>query len=162
MDGSKELPPRDLELLQSLDTNVSAMVDNFANLVKAARIPEEEDRAAPGKAVPGEMPEVLAEKIILGGKGLLEVVAELKRKAIVSDHESINAQKAQRSREFDKEVADVEAELGALRCEVEQQLRLLEDHFYSSRCKPQAVPLEEPPADLQTLFELAHELTTDK
>ena len=67
-------------MLQQLDLNVSAMADNFANLVKAARINDEEDKRSKDKKIPGEMPEVLAEKIVLGAKGLLELVAELKKK----------------------------------------------------------------------------------
>ena len=68
MTDPTDIQGRSLELLQRLDLHTSTMTENFINLVKAARINDEEDKRSQDKKVPGEMPEVLAEKIILGGK----------------------------------------------------------------------------------------------
>lgn len=78
--GSAQLKEREQELLMRLEQHVNTMTDNFIFVVKAARINEDDDKPEGDKKVPGEIPEVLAEKIILGGKGLLELVSELKRK----------------------------------------------------------------------------------
>ena len=79
MAGAK-LSPQDIELLKKLDLHVSTLTDNFSNLVKAVRINDQEDIVSKDKAVPSEIPEVLAEKILMGGKGLLELTHELKGK----------------------------------------------------------------------------------
>jgi hypothetical protein len=70
----------DAELLKKLDLHVSTMTDNFAYLVKAVRINDQEEIASKDRAIPSEIPEVLAEKILSGGKGLLDITKGLKCK----------------------------------------------------------------------------------
>ncbi len=64
----------ELDLYQKLDVELVSLVDNFTNLVKAARAPEEEHqgreaREGRDKRAPGELLEVLAEKLLLCGEG---------------------------------------------------------------------------------------------
>lgn len=92
-----------LELWQRLDSELCAMVDNFANLVKAAHIPEPDDAgsgvggggmgggggpaaaATAAHRTPGELLELWAEKLVHGGHECLRVVADLKKSAVLSD-----------------------------------------------------------------------------
>mmetsp|Transcript_32093 Transcript_32093/g.91006 ORF Transcript_32093/g.91006 Transcript_32093/m.91006 type:complete len:163 (+) Transcript_32093:340-828(+) len=162
MSDAKDIQGRSLELLQRLDMHTSTMTENFINLVKAARINEEEGKRSQDKKVPGEMPEVLAEKIILGGKGLLELAAELKRQAIVSDHSSINKMKAERIAAFEKQLLDTEAELKDIKQEVADCLHELETHFYSSKHKPPLSLTTFKDTDLEPLYNIALELSSNE
>ena len=78
--AENRLSHEDVELLKKLDLHVSTITDNFSNLVKGVRINDQDEIASKDKAVPSEIPEVLAEKILAGGKGLLELTKGLKGK----------------------------------------------------------------------------------
>eukprot|EP00873_Tetraselmis_striata_P034910 jgi/Tetstr1/455174/TSEL_042024.t1 len=156
--GSAELKEREQELLMRLEQHVNTMTDNFIFVVKAARINEDDDKPEGDKKVPGEIPEVLAEKIILGGKGLLELVSELKRKAIVSDYAAVNRMKAERSLAFDQEVSRAEAELADVKAGAMACLAHLEQHYYASKHKPPVSMSKHKDADMQPLFNLALDL----
>ncbi len=53
-------------------------------------------RAAQDRRAPGDMVEVLAEKVVAAGQSLLRTVAELKRRALLSDAAGLNAAVAER------------------------------------------------------------------
>ncbi len=53
-------------------------------------------RAAQDRRAPGDMVEVLAEKVVAAGQSLLRTVAELKRRALLTDAAGLNVAVAER------------------------------------------------------------------
>lgn len=68
--------------------------------------------------MPGDMTEVLAEKVVAAGQSLLRTVAELKRRALLADAAAANLAVDERSERYGQAAAATEAALRALRDEV--------------------------------------------
>ncbi|KAG2496354.1 hypothetical protein HYH03_005584 [Edaphochlamys debaryana] len=114
------------------------MVQNFTDLVKASRIPDEsadELSASRERKVPGDLQEVLAEKLLFSAYMCLHHVSELKKAAALSDHttqiNNARAVKAQMGRADDS----ITAKLAGIKAEAQELLGQLEDSYYSSRHK---------------------------
>lgn len=67
----------------------ATLLDNFSNLVRAAKLP---DPAAEAAAAPGELLEVFVEKVLAAAAALLGLAGELKRVAILNEAGSRNAE----------------------------------------------------------------------
>ncbi|KAK9842017.1 hypothetical protein WJX81_004312 [Elliptochloris bilobata] len=121
--------------LQKLEADLASLTDNFANLVRSARIADESDEAKrpSERRVPGDMMEVLAEKVVAGGQSLLRTVAELKRRALLADAAAANSAVAERSERYSSAAGATNAALRTLRDEVASTVQELEEHYYSSK-----------------------------
>ncbi|GLC34453.1 hypothetical protein PLESTB_000727500 [Pleodorina starrii] len=114
------------------------MVQNFDNLVKASRIPDEsadELSASRERKVPGDLQEVLAEKLLFSAYMCLHSISELKKAAALSDQvtqiSNARAVKSQMQRTEDV----IAAKLGVIKAEAQELLGQLEDSYYSSKFK---------------------------
>ncbi|KAF5837502.1 hypothetical protein DUNSADRAFT_4249 [Dunaliella salina] len=80
---------------ESIDHELTSMVDTFGNLLKAARVPDDEAEALAVRErkdrAPGDLLEVWAEKLVRSGHTALGLVSQLKRGALLSDFESLIA-----------------------------------------------------------------------
>mmetsp|Transcript_22747 Transcript_22747/g.31708 ORF Transcript_22747/g.31708 Transcript_22747/m.31708 type:complete len:148 (+) Transcript_22747:250-693(+) len=132
---------------QRADGELNALVDNFCNLVKAARISDTMRNAQENLQI-----DVHAARIAQAGEALLVMTSELKRDALLSDFESMNAAVAARQTLFNTHTQQTENSLQSITQEVEGTLSRLEYHYYSSRCRPKDhVPREESCPLLQSL-----------
>jgi hypothetical protein len=150
----------DLALYTRLDQQLLELAESFTNLVRAARGPDDEqvlgglvegvaaaasaDAAAAARtsaastatrtaaAAPGELPEVLAERVLAAGHACVEVVAELKRGALLSDFDALVALVRARRAGLERGAASAEAALGRCAAEASELLRDLEEHYYAS------------------------------
>ncbi|EIE21557.1 hypothetical protein COCSUDRAFT_54021 [Coccomyxa subellipsoidea C-169] len=68
---------------QKIEAELTTLTENFANLVRSARINEDTDDTKKSQ-VPGEILEVLAEKVVYAAQQLLRSTAELKRRAFLA------------------------------------------------------------------------------
>ncbi|CAL8469482.1 g9023 [Coccomyxa elongata] len=68
---------------QKIEAELTALTESFANLVRSARINEDTDDTKRAQ-VPGEILEVLAEKLVYAAHQLLQSTAELKRRAFLA------------------------------------------------------------------------------
>lgn len=68
---------------QKIEAELTALIESFANLVRSARINEDTDDTKRAQ-VPGEILEVLAEKLVYAAHQLLQSTAELKRRAFLA------------------------------------------------------------------------------
>lgn len=74
-------------LKDRIQAKCSTFVDNYANLLRAAKVQEahqQQERGAVGR-VPGELQEVFAEKMLGAARALLAVTADMKRNALLND-----------------------------------------------------------------------------
>ncbi|KAK9812824.1 hypothetical protein WJX72_004355 [[Myrmecia] bisecta] len=143
--------------LQRLDADIIALTDNFTNLVKAARIADESDDARRAQ-VPGDLMEVLAEKIVFAGQSLLALIGDLKRNALLSDFATLNSGTAQRIEAYEQQERASAAQLKLLKREVAETLQVLGEHY-----QPPKHQGTDPPTDtandgdegLRELYQLA-------
>ena len=69
----------------------STLLDNFANLVRAAKVRDPSD---PKTGAPGDMLEVYAEKMLAAGRSLLATTSDLQRNVLLNDVAGRNAEVA--------------------------------------------------------------------
>lgn len=124
----------DLQLYQRLDTELVTFLENFTNLVKAARISDEDVElvAQRQKRVPSDLLEVLAEKTVSSAQICLNCVSELKRGAILSDFAALIESIRQMRNMLSKECEEIDEQLGRMKGEARELLRTLETHYYQS------------------------------
>ncbi|EFJ41480.1 hypothetical protein VOLCADRAFT_107682 [Volvox carteri f. nagariensis] len=122
------------ELVEQLNM----MVTNFNDLVKASRIPDEsvdELSASRERKVPGDLQEVLAEKLLFSAYMCLHHISELKKAAALSDHTTqignARAVKSQMQRTEDV----IASKIGLIKVEAQELLGQLEESYYSSKFK---------------------------
>lgn len=150
----------DSQLWEGLDRELNAMVDTFANLVKAARIVDEESeqgaqtRESRKERAPGELLEVWAEKLVHSGHTALHQISQLKRGALLNDFDALMKEVRQVRQAFDVEVSNVEPALAAIRRKAEALLSELEASYYSSSDKGRLITFT-PSAELQELARLS-------
>lgn len=126
----------DLQVWQTLDAEIVSMVDNFSNLVRAARIPDEDDSQQPreqrAQRAPGDMLEIWAEKLVYSGYTALHLISQLKKGALVSDFDGmVNGIRHAREKFLQEEKIMTE-KLAMLKLDVQSTLAELEASYYSS------------------------------
>ena len=84
--------------------------------------------------MPGDMVEVLAEKVVAAGQSLLRTVAELKRRALLADAAAVNSAVDERSERCGQAAGATEAALRALRDEVSSSVQARSLCVYESEC----------------------------
>lgn len=99
--------------------------------------------SARARAAPGELPEVLAERVLAAGHACVEAVAELKRGALLSDFDALVALVRARRGGLDRGAASAEAALARCAAEASELLRDLEGHYYASSHPGPLPPLPE-------------------
>ncbi|PNH07289.1 hypothetical protein TSOC_006262 [Tetrabaena socialis] len=121
-----------------LDEQLNKMVQNFTDLVKASRIPDEsadELSASRERKVPGDLQEVLAEKLLFSAYMCLHNISQLKKVAALSDHTTqignARAVKSQMQRADDT----ITSKLAGIKAEALELLGELEESYYSSKHK---------------------------
>mmetsp|Transcript_18891 Transcript_18891/g.41388 ORF Transcript_18891/g.41388 Transcript_18891/m.41388 type:complete len:99 (-) Transcript_18891:454-750(-) len=80
---------------QRADAELNALVDNFCNLVKAARISDTVRNSQENLQI-----DVHSARIAQAGEALLGITAELKRDALLSDFGTLNEAVAERTKAF--------------------------------------------------------------
>ena len=81
--------------------------------------------------MPGDMVEVLAEKVVAAGQSLLRTVAELKRRALLADAAAVNSAVEERSERYGQAAGATKAALRALRDEVSSTVQARSWRFES-------------------------------
>jgi hypothetical protein len=95
--------------------------------------------ASSASRAPGELPEVLAERLLAAGHACVEAVAELKRAAVLSDFDALVALVRARRAGLEAGAQQADAALAACSAEAAALLRDLEEHYYGSS-HPGALP----------------------
>ena len=85
------------------------------------------------RRVPGDMVEVLAEKVVAAGQSLLRMVAELKRRALLADAAAVNSAVDERSERYGQAAGATEGALRALRDEVSSTVQACSWRFENSK-----------------------------
>lgn len=130
----------DLDLYQRLDGALTSMADSFCNLLKASRIAEEDQETSKGKQAPGDLLEVLSERLVHSGHVCIHLITELKKGAMLSDFESITTNVRQVKSKLDDYSNKVDNQLRTMRQEVTTLLNRLEEHYYCSSYKGDLPP----------------------
>lgn len=84
--------------------------------------------------MPGDMTEVLAEKVVAAGQSLLRTVAELKRRALLADAAAVNSAVEERTERYGQAASATEAALRALRDEVSSTVQARAGRFKGRMC----------------------------
>ncbi|KAL3140687.1 hypothetical protein ABBQ32_005248 [Trebouxia sp. C0010 RCD-2024] len=120
-------------ILQRLDAEIVTFTDSFANLVKASRIDNLATNKPQATRVPGDLLEVLAEKLVLSGQLLISMLEELKRNAALSNFAALNSNIAQHDVAYREKAAQLHAELAVLQQQLmDQQARAEPDNKESA------------------------------
>ncbi|KAL3147951.1 hypothetical protein ABBQ38_014246 [Trebouxia sp. C0009 RCD-2024] len=116
-------------ILQRLDAEIVTFTDSFANLVKASRIDNLGSNKPQATRAPGDLLEVLAEKLVLSGQLLISMLEELKRNAALSNFAALNSNIAHHDAAYQERAAQVHAELAVLQQQlVDQQAQAEPDN----------------------------------
>jgi hypothetical protein len=110
----------------------------------AARAGGAATAATAAARAPGELPEVLAERVLAAGHACVEAVAELKRAAVLSDFDALVRLVRARRAGLEAGAMAADATLAACASEAAGLLRDLEEHYYGSS---HPGPLPELPRD---------------
>eukprot|EP00879_Flechtneria_rotunda_P011577 GHRR01012092.1.p1 GENE.GHRR01012092.1~~GHRR01012092.1.p1 ORF type:complete len:174 (+),score=62.93 GHRR01012092.1:452-973(+) len=150
----------DLDLYQRLNLELVALVDHFTNLVKATRegldadeSGGEQPRSGPGigsareRRLPGELLEVMVEKLLAAGHQCIHTVAQLKKGAMTSDFNTLMANLQSVSVALQQDTHNILSGLDHIKRDAECLLTELEQHYYSSAHKGQ---LPHPPGHQTT------------
>eukprot|EP00244_Chara_vulgaris_P004908 TRINITY_DN19920_c0_g2_i1.p1 TRINITY_DN19920_c0_g2~~TRINITY_DN19920_c0_g2_i1.p1 ORF type:complete len:155 (-),score=44.44 TRINITY_DN19920_c0_g2_i1:75-539(-) len=115
-------------LQQRADSNITSLIDNFSNMVAAARINEPVTNAQEAFQI-----SVHSAKVVLAGDALLKLISELKQTAVFSDFGSLNEHVAENRVRFESQVHETESILAKIAEEAAEALHELEAHYYGSR-----------------------------
>ncbi|XP_060613098.1 mediator of RNA polymerase II transcription subunit 22 isoform X1 [Anolis sagrei] len=135
----RALPQSKEALLQSynkrLRDDARSLADNFAEIVKTAKIEEETQvsRATQGEQDNYEM-HVRAANIVRAGESLMKLVSDLKQFLILNDFPSVNEAINQRNQQLRALQEECDRKLITLRDEISVDLYELEEEYYSSSC----------------------------
>lgn len=123
---------------QLLDSELNTIVTHFSDLVKASRIPDESGddlTASRERKVPGDLQEVLGEKLLFSAYMCLHHISELKKAASLSDHTTqIQNARAVKAAMLQADNA-INAELANIKADAQDLLGQLEESYYSSKHK---------------------------
>lgn len=90
-----------------IKTEYAVLVDNFANLVKSAKVSDHSESTTPG-TVPAEILDVFVEKMIISCRQLLAISSDLKRNALLNDVSTRNREiRETRDKMIKRDVADM-------------------------------------------------------
>jgi hypothetical protein len=152
----------DLDLYRHLNDELVSLVTSFADLVKSARIPEE-DAATMGQVrrSASDMLEVTAERSVNHAHKALHIISQLRKGAVLSDYTALIDNSKQSKNQLRKQADDTDKALWAMKRDMQGLLHDMELEYYSSRHQG---PLPEPPAsdELQQLCEMAMEAGSTK
>ena len=147
----------DLDLYKHLNDELVSLVGAFAELVRSARIPEE-DAATMGGAnrrSASDLLEVTAERTVSHAHKALHIVSQLRRGAVLSDVSALteNAKTAKQQLRLQADATDVA--LRSMKRELQGMLLEMELEYYSGRHKGQLPEDGSASEELQQLCELA-------
>ncbi|WIA16188.1 hypothetical protein OEZ85_012901 [Tetradesmus obliquus] len=148
----------DLALYEQLNKELVSLVEHFTTLVKATREgleadestdPKEKDdkggsaaaAAAPAAAsrserrVPGELLEVVVEKLLAAGHQCIHTVSQLKKSAMVSDFATLMGNVHAVQQRLTSDTYHTTRGLEHIKRDAENLLAELEQHYYSSSHK---------------------------
>ncbi|CAG7733612.1 unnamed protein product [Allacma fusca] len=119
-----------------LKDNVKSIVDNFAEIVKLARIESEGQvsRSTQADEDHFEM-SVRAANMVRAGEGLMKLVADIKQYLILNDFPSVNEAIVQNSLLFKQKQMECDRKLMTLRDDMAADMYDLEEEYYSSSFK---------------------------
>lgn len=109
-------------LQQRVDADVSSLVDNFTNMIRAAKVNDPVRNSQEGFQI-----SVHAAKIVAAAESLLQLVAELKRSAVFADFAALNASVAASNAEYMEQSRAARAELAAVERQIADAVRELEE-----------------------------------
>ncbi|PRW45367.1 N-lysine methyltransferase METTL21A [Chlorella sorokiniana] len=116
-------------LKDRIQQQYSQLLDNFTNLLRSARLPDDASDAgarAQGQVrVPSELLEVFAEKMLQACHALLAVVAELKRNALLNDVQGRNEEVAASAAEALAEAEQLEQRFLQLQQRIDAAMQLV-------------------------------------
>ncbi|XP_023241738.1 mediator of RNA polymerase II transcription subunit 22 isoform X1 [Centruroides vittatus] len=139
MSQQKALPQSKEALLKSynkrLKDDIKSLVDNFVEIVKSARIGQDEDsqlfRMTQTAQDQYEM-HVRAANIVRAGESLMKLISDIKQYLILNDFPSVNEVINQKSKFYQAVQTECDKKLIALRDDVAAELYELEEEYYSS------------------------------
>ncbi|KAJ0014909.1 mediator of RNA polymerase II transcription subunit 22b-like [Pistacia vera] len=115
-------------LMQRVETDIANIVDNFSQLVNAARVNDPPVR----NSQEAFMMEMRASRMVQAADSLLKLVSELKQTAIFSGFASLNDHVEQRTNEFNQHAEKTDRIMARIGEEAAANLKELEAHYYSS------------------------------
>ncbi|XP_044469976.1 mediator of RNA polymerase II transcription subunit 22a-like [Mangifera indica] len=115
-------------LMQRVETDIANIVDNFSQLVNAARVNDPPVR----NLQEAFMMEMRASRMVQAVDSLLKLVSELKQTAIFSEFASLNDHVEQRTNEFNQHAEKTDRIMARTGEEAAASLKELEAHYYSS------------------------------
>ncbi|XP_013790946.1 mediator of RNA polymerase II transcription subunit 22-like [Limulus polyphemus] len=142
MSQQKTLSQNKEALLKSynkrMKDDIKSMVDNFIEIIKLARVPQDEDsqvlRPLQNNQDQYEM-HVRACNVVRAGECLMKLISDIKQYLVLNDFPSINEAISQNTR-FDKNMQnECDSRLCLLRDDVASELYELEEEYYSSAYK---------------------------
>ncbi|KAF8055726.1 hypothetical protein HT031_006630 [Scenedesmus sp. PABB004] len=159
----------DLELYTRLNTELVSLVEHMTNLVKATRDGLDGEEGGGGRGdggsagrerrVPGELLEVMAERLLAAGHQCVQTVSTLKRGAVVSDVDALMANLHAVGSQLAYDRYNVGRGLEQIKRDAEVLLSELEEHWYASEHKG-ALPAAAEGGGARALAELCSEALT--
>ncbi|EFJ23739.1 hypothetical protein SELMODRAFT_102574 [Selaginella moellendorffii] len=118
---------RQRALLQRADADIANLIDNFAHMLKAARVNDPVRNAQENFQM-----DIHASRVVQAADSLLKLVSELKQNAVFSDFISLNECIAERAARFEEQNSDTERLLLSVGEELGASLVELETLYYKS------------------------------
>ncbi|XP_066920504.1 mediator of RNA polymerase II transcription subunit 22-like [Clytia hemisphaerica] len=119
-----------------LKDDVKSILDNYTEVIKTAKIEEETQVARLTQSV-GDAYEVdvRGANIVRAGESLMKLTADIKEFLILNDYPAVNVCLQKRTQQLRSIEEQTKKKLWELREQVDGDLRLLEDEYFSSKYK---------------------------
>lgn len=119
-----------------LKDDIKAMLDNFTEIIKLARVEEESQISRPLQCEQDQYEmQVRAANIVRAGESLMKLVSDLKQFLILNDFPSVNESISNKTQLYKHMQNELDSKLLSLRDELATHLYELEDEYYSSSYK---------------------------
>jgi hypothetical protein len=146
----------DLDLYKHLNDELVSIVGAFGELVKSARIPEEDGGsiAGQGRRAASDLLEVTAEKTVSHAHKALHIIGQLRKGAVLSDYTALIENSKTAKNQLRTHADQSDATLKAMKRDLQSLLFDMEMEYYSS---PHRGPATQQAVsdELQQLCELA-------
>eukprot|EP00271_Cylindrocystis_brebissonii_P007797 TRINITY_DN2152_c0_g1_i2.p1 TRINITY_DN2152_c0_g1~~TRINITY_DN2152_c0_g1_i2.p1 ORF type:complete len:171 (+),score=35.86 TRINITY_DN2152_c0_g1_i2:292-804(+) len=116
------------QLQQRADQGVTTMLDNFVNMTRTAKMndPVRNSQEAYQMSIHGG-------RVVAAAKSLLDLISELKQRAVFTDFVSLNKEVAEHKAECEENARAVEKSLVDVWEAASAALRELADHYYAHK-----------------------------
>merc|ERR1712126_86307 len=119
-----------------LKDDVKSILDNYTEVVKVTKIEEETQVAHLTQAVEDSYEVgVRASNIVRAGESLMKLISDIKESLILNDFPAINTSLQMRVKQLKNIEDETKKKLWQLREQVNDDLRILEEEYYSSLYK---------------------------